>query len=189
MGFQILWSSSNYFTIAEKSEATESTAYHLRHRCSGIYMFDRISLPLARSYPHIWRRAYIKLPNIGGCMDEKYVFWRCENLDCRALNKIEREKIEEALKKGKIVALVCANCGFVNCPQTGDVFNRQGPDTWLPCIPFEGSERSLPTGRTPDGWKDYMGRTLSRTEFMKKYRIDPQINWEWRKKGSPKALD
>ncbi|HOO52642.1 MAG TPA: hypothetical protein PLM24_02525 [Methanothrix sp.] len=122
-------------------------------------------------------------------MHEEYVYWRCENQDCRAINRIKREMIEEVAKKAKSVALVCANCGFVNCPQTGDVYGGRGPGTLLSCIPFEGSERKLPTGRTPDGWKDYMGRTLSGSEFRKKYKVDPEINWEWRKKGSPKAID
>jgi hypothetical protein len=122
-------------------------------------------------------------------MHEDYVYWRCENQDCRARNRIKLEQIEEAAKRAKIVALVCANCGFVNSLQQGTVFEGSGPETWLPCIPFEGSERRLPTGRTPDGWKDYTGRTINRVEFMKKYRVDPQINWEWRQKGSPRATD
>lgn len=131
---------------------------------------------------------YIKFRR-GDDMADEYVHWQCENYDCRAKNKIKRSQIEGAANRARSVALVCVNCGFVNSPQPGAVFEGRGPNTWLPCIPFEGSERRLPTGRTPDGWKDYMGRTLSRQKFMEKYQVDPQINWKWRQNGSPKAVD
>lgn len=121
-------------------------------------------------------------------MAEEYFRWECGNFDCQASNKIDRAKLESAAKRGKKVVLVCVNCGMMNSPESGVVFGEIAPTSWLPCIKFEGSERRLPTGRTPDGWKDYMGRTLSRTQFIEKYQVDPQINWKWRQNGSPKAV-
>ncbi|HOO52652.1 MAG TPA: hypothetical protein PLM24_02585 [Methanothrix sp.] len=121
-------------------------------------------------------------------MGDEYFYWRCENYDCRAENRIKREKILDSVNKGKSVTIVCGNCGMVNDSEPG-AKPEEGPKTWLPCIPFEGSERKLPSGRTPDGWKDYRGMTFSKSNFRKKYKVDPEINWEWRKRGSPKAKD
>lgn len=112
------------------------------------------------------------------------ISWRCQNMDCEAENLVDRELVMNALEKGKKVTLICGNCGFVNNPEK---IKEDAPTTWLPCIQFDGSERKLPTGRTPAGWTDYKGVAYSRVDFIKKYQVDPEINWEWRKKGSPKA--
>ncbi len=116
-------------------------------------------------------------------MGEETISWHCKNMDCQAENLVDRTLIEKAIGEGKKVTLICGNCGFVNNPKN---IVEEKHNTWLECIPFTGSERKLPTGRTPDGWKDYMGRPFSRIDFIKKYQVDPEINWEWRKKRSPK---
>lgn len=119
-------------------------------------------------------------------MSGETISWRCKNMDCEAENLVDRELVENALEKGKKVTLICGNCGFVNNPEK---IEEDVQKTWLACIPFTGSERKLPTGRTPDGWKDYKGNPFSRVDFIRKYKVDPEINWEWRKRGSPKAKE
>lgn len=73
---------------------------------------------------------------------------------------------------------VCKNCGVVNVASSGALANDD--DDWLDCVLPEGFEWILPAGKiTPIvGEPIYisgLGEHLSRSAYLKKYNIDPEI--------------
>jgi hypothetical protein len=56
---------------------------------------------------------------------------------------------------------------------------------WINCIPFEGSEKIVPIGFSFDPgtngkkWNDGKGNSLHRTDFIKRYGLDPEIYWNF----------
>ncbi len=122
-------------------------------------------------------------------MGEEYINWLCKNNGCCGLNRVKREKILAPMKEGKIVTLVCGNCGFVNDLETSRGVQTEGNNSWLPCISFESTDRRLPSGSAGGLYKDSTGRSLSRLDFIKINRIDPEIFLKWKMRGYPKAKD
>ncbi len=75
---------------------------------------------------------------------------------------------------------ICKNCGTVlDLP---DVKTEEGED-WLKCLIPTSFEWSLPAGKlTPvigePLYVSALGEKLTRSEYVKKYRIDPEIAYE-----------
>lgn len=115
--------------------------------------------------------------------------WTCGNKECRVEWEVPRADIEAAKKSGKKIVLLCQNCGHFSGPKTDWKPEVVGSKTWLPCIAFTGPEARLSVGTQSGGlWRNAGdGKAYSRNEYIKKFWLDPEINYRWRLKGMPHA--
>lgn len=104
---------------------------------------------------------------------------KCYN--CRTLN------CQEVSKQNLDVVMVCKNCGFAQNPDPERLakLDDPNPEDWIYCIPLKGLVVRVPVGKMPDGYADANGNLYTREEYMKRYLIDPEIYWDFRKRGSP----
>ena len=115
-------------------------------------------------------------------MPEEIFNWCCQNQECRASNTIDKKRFLDALASRRNVILICGNCGVTSKPPS----LTDDPTDFLKCIPFENVIPSHPPRRDPEGWRDDNNSILSRKDYLDKYGIDPQINYDWMKRGKPK---
>lgn len=99
---------------------------------------------------------------------------------CRAVNWADADL--DKIGNSRII-LICGACGRAN--EAKETRTSKDPEhvgmSYLYCIPFDGAEKSLPTGPiTVAGetqWKDANGKPWSRDDFILKYGIDPAVAW------------
>jgi hypothetical protein len=116
--------------------------------------------------------------------DDVYT-WQCETPGCKMRNSVQKDQIENALRKDLRPLLICFCCGYVY--QFAKKGSGKGED-WVDCIPYLGTEKSLPSGRLPDGtFSDYQGKSHSRDAFIIKYGVDPERYLQWFDSGKPKC--
>jgi hypothetical protein len=116
-------------------------------------------------------------------MDYMGVKIKCKCFNCGTINEIDVEPVD----KGTVqIHFVCQNCGALN---TLDV-DPQNPDNkeqdWL-CLPPTGFEWVLPAGKiTPIiGDPIYIsafGEHLSRKVYLERYKVDPEIAYQYMRK-------
>lgn len=99
------------------------------------------------------------------------------------MNLVDISKIDDAVKRGKKINLICGTCGYVHHLDNSRDF---GPD-FLYCIPYDGLEKNLPQGRSADGkYLDYMGRSYDRDDFIMKFGTDPETYLKWKEAKKPR---
>jgi transcription elongation factor Elf1 len=108
--------------------------------------------------------------------------------NCGAKNEVD---IEPILTSGKIpIFFVCQECGALNEVDVDPQNLNDREQDWL-CLPPKGFEWVLPSGKIVPiiGDPIYVsafGEYLSRNAYLKKYKVDPEIAYEYmRKKRNP----
>jgi hypothetical protein len=108
--------------------------------------------------------------------------------NCGAKNEVD---IEPILTSGKIpIFFVCQECGALNEVDVDPQDLNDREQDWL-CLPPKGFEWVLPSGKIVPiiGDPIYVsafGEYLSRNAYLKKYKVDPEIAYEYmRKKRNP----
>jgi hypothetical protein len=111
---------------------------------------------------------------------------KCFN--CGAKNEVD---VEPVLTSGKIkVTFVCQECGAVNVVDVDPQDLDDKEQDWL-CVPPTGFEWVLPSGKiTPiigdPIYVSAFGEYLSRNAYLLKYKVDPEIAYQYmRKKRNP----
>jgi hypothetical protein len=82
--------------------------------------------------------------------------------------------------------IYCGNCGRVVMTKK-EIEKEANGSTWLPCVEYNGPGGKLTRGPIPNdelgnSWGDPTGGNLSEEEFMKKYNINPRVDWCRRKR-------
>jgi hypothetical protein len=117
-------------------------------------------------------------------MDDRVYKWCCKNTECKRQNIADVSAIEEAKKAREQIYLICGTCGVVQM-WSGSICSN-GKD-WLQCLPFKGTEMTMPLGKTDKGkYLDYQGSAIERDDFIIKYGVDPELYLIWVKNGKPK---
>ena len=99
------------------------------------------------------------------------------------MNLVDISKIEDAVKRGLKINLICGTCGYVHHLDNSRKFGSE----ILYCIPYDGLKKNLPSGRRPDGkYLDYMGRSYDRNDFIMKFGIDPETHLKWIEARKPR---
>jgi hypothetical protein len=108
--------------------------------------------------------------------------------NCGAKNEVD---VEPILTPGKIpIFFVCKECGALNEVSVDPQDLNDKEQDWL-CLPPKGFEWILPSGKIMPivGDPIYVsafGEYLSRNAYLQKYKVDPEIAYEYmRKKRNP----
>jgi hypothetical protein len=115
----------------------------------------------------------------GIIISKKLFYWHCS--DCRAKNSINADELGNFASNEDIM-LICGRCGLAH-----ELLQTLEDTDWIDCIPLEGLEKIIPVGFTFDPgtqdkkWNDGKGNSLLRTDFIKQYGLDPEINWNFRR--------
>jgi len=105
--------------------------------------------------------------------------WKCTFTSCGATNEVPRERILEQISKGKKVALICKNCGYISLGE-GSITSGE-LDNKFKCVPWSDSVQRQPIGKTPSGWISAQGEEpISVQNYMMRWGINPEINWRWK---------
>jgi len=117
-------------------------------------------------------------------MTDSIYIWCYKNPECKMQNLVDQSQIDVALEESLKSLLICANCGLGN---SGIKRRTSKGGDFLECIPFEGWEQRLPTGRYPNGkFVDFQGRKLDKNDFIETYGIDPDQYLNWRDARKPR---
>lgn len=107
--------------------------------------------------------------------------FKCLNSSCNDKDNYV-ELPDGGYKKTKYI-LYCGTCGvclFSNASKEIELIEGQ---SWLPCIPFTGQGSKETRGPISDSivgfkWGDPLGNeNLTEEDFMKKYGINPRVEW------------
>jgi hypothetical protein len=91
------------------------------------------------------------------------------------------------------IKFICKNCGSVNEKDKEVLLNPEySPEDWLCDLPL-GFEWILPVGKiTPvvgnPIYVSSMGGNLSRSEYLERYNVDPEIAYQLMRKDKGKPL-
>jgi hypothetical protein len=107
---------------------------------------------------------------------------KCFN--CGTINEVD---VEPVLTPGKIkIRFVCQECGALNEVSVDPQNLDDTEQDWL-CLPERGFEWILPTGKIAPIVGDTIyvssvGEYLSREAYMDRYKVDPEIAYQYMKK-------
>lgn len=108
-------------------------------------------------------------------MAKKLTFWECENCDLD--NPIDTENIADVF--------FCERCGVGHSAVKPINLEAKPEGNWLECIPLEGLSSRIPSGKTQDVYRDFIGNPFTREQFEEEYKIDPKIYLKWKNSGRP----
>jgi hypothetical protein len=112
--------------------------------------------------------------------------------NCGTKNVVD---VEPILTSGKIpISFVCQECGAMNEVSVDPQNLTDTEQDWL-CLPKRGFEWVLPTGKISSIVGDTIyisavGEYLSRQSYLEKYKVDPEIAYQYmRKKRSTQTTN
>lgn len=114
-------------------------------------------------------------------MANKLYYFNCLNFGCNDKENFV-ELPEGEYKKTKYL-LYCGACGVCLLSDARNEVQIDKGKTWLPCIPFTGQGSCETRGPVSDSivgfkWGDASGNeNLIEDDFMKKYGINPRVEW------------
>ena len=111
-------------------------------------------------------------------MGESEYAWKCTNHSCDTINHVPRERILRDLSQKRPIVLICVNCGYISNFDYSARLDQSSEG--FECVPWTGGEQREPSGKISEGWITVLDKKpLSTLEFMKKYGVDPEINWDY----------